>query len=185
MAPMMELLGQFLVRILKKASITDVEKKEYRATEVRQGLLQDDPVEGRIVILIHPDNPNSKESRPTWAEKPASHVYAGFDIATYEIGGGQRMWKRFTIEFSVSLVDTGENRDQARETAYWVIANANHALIKNKAPRTVEGGVIRDEFGETAILMLTETSNAFEGGGPDNTFIWKAETYVQILTEVE
>lgn len=178
-----DILGGRIVEILHQACVVDVENPDYAATEVRQGSLQEDPVTRRIGLLVNPANPESREDHPVWSDKPTSHVYSGYDIAPYEIGGGERWWRRFKITVDIYLVSTQENRQDARSIGSWVFGKTQQALRTHKTIRDAAGLMITDEFGESAILMQVEGLNMWESGGPPSTFIWKGHLFVQVLTE--
>ena len=148
------------------------------AHEIRQGLLQENPVPNRITILVNPNDPDDISSVPTWSDSPVGEGdSSGWKITAYEIGGGERWWRKFSIDIYVYLMRSQEDRSNARRIGENVIARANKAINENS------GIGIVDAFGETAIMMLVSKVVPYEGGGPPRSFIWHGKLLVRVLTE--
>lgn len=149
----------------------------YAATVVRQGLLQEDPVKDRIAILVNPCDPDSTADSPGWEDERAHGDQNGWFIPTAHIGGGGWWWRRLMVDVEVYLIRTQEGRPTAREIGLWVIGRVDEAISENP------GLAITDDFGETAIWMVTEKMPIVQSGGPPNDFIWRAKLYVRVMTE--
>ena len=171
-----DMIGDYIVQILVdycQEAVSAV-ASAYAAVLIRQGTLQQDPVKERISILVNPNDPDDISNKPEWAD---SIVGRDDGWAAYEIGGGERWWRKFTIDINVYLVRTREERGLAREIGMFAFSAVHGTLQDHKAID------VTDFFGESAFLMLVDSSMPYESGGPPNTFIWRGKIRLKVLTE--
>lgn len=173
-----EMIGDKLVDILAQACIYDVADDDYRATEVRQGLMQQDPVAPRIMLLVNGNNPDDLKENAVWGDDNEKDEH--FRIAYYEIGGGSRWWAKYTVDVNCYLVRSQEDRNAAREIARTVFARAEQAIRRNQNTM-----YMKDDFGNTSIFMLWRSTEPVEQGGPPRTFIHEGKIFVKVLVESE
>lgn len=177
-ASIIDLAGEAIVELLRRYCIETVPATAYAATEVRQGLLQSDPVSRRISILVNPNDPDDLSNRPMWSDG-----LAGIDedrtwaVTTYEIGGGERWWRRYAIDINVYLIRTQEERPTAREIGLWVFGRVQQAIQENP------GMDVTDTFCEHAFGVFVDRVVPVEQGGPPSSHIWRGKIYVKVLTE--
>ena len=178
-----DVVGQHIVDLLELSCMSEAVSggtvaSAYGATLIRQGLMQQNPVPARIMILVNPNDPDDISAAPQWMDEPVSTDKDDrWRITTYEIGGGQRWWRKFTIDIYVFLIRTQEDRDEAREVGLQMASRVQHAIFENPSIN------LSDDFGELAIAMWVAGLNPFEGGGPPRSFIWHAKMRVRVLTE--
>lgn len=147
-------------------------------TVVRPGLAQQNPVKDRIAVFLHHGDPDDLGTLPTWSDKPVQEFGAApSDFAGYTIGGGVRYWRRFVIEIKSYLARTQEDRDTARE----IFQDVQQRCIRTL--RSSQALPLTDDFGESAILLVTDRIVDAESGGPPRSFNWRGKIYFQVLTE--
>lgn len=140
---------------------------ETQAGLVRNGLLQADPTDTQINILVHPGNKDWRHE--LYLTQP------GVQSPWAEIGGSSTWMRRFVAE--LSLYFDGENdRDVARTKANIVLSRAEYALKTINIPQGT------DDFGESAYLIQVRDSFIEESGG-EGTFIWRGEVRFEFLTD--
>lgn len=140
---------------------------ESQAGLVRNGLLQADPTDTRINILIHPGDKEWKHELYV-----SQH---GIESPYYEIGGGAIWMRRFEVEFSL-FFDGESDRDVARTQANVVLSRTEYALKTMPMPQGA------DDFGESAQLIQVRDGYIEESGG-EGTFIWRGCLRIEFLTE--
>lgn len=173
-----DLAADKLVELLQYYCVEIAPHTGYAATEVRQGLLQADPVDRRISILVNPNDPDDLGTRPTWSDGLAGQDDdRSWSITTYEIGGGERWWRRFSIDINIYLIRTQEERTTAREIGLWLFGQAQAAIQENPSWDVV------DYFCERTILALVDKVVPVEQGGPPTSHIWRGKIFVKVLTE--
>ena len=134
---------------------------------VRNGLLQADPTDTQINILIHPGTKDWKHELYV-----SQH---GIDAPYAEIGGTYTWMRRFEVE--LTLFFDGENdRDVARTKANVVLSRTERALITMPMP------VGADDFGEAAYQIQVRDSFIEESGG-EGTFIWSGCVRIEFVTD--
>jgi hypothetical protein len=101
----------------------------------------------------------------------------GFNIPTWEIGGGNYWWRRGRAELGCWYVSGNKQptEDIAADRAYAVLGK----LIKGIESVNLRG--LEDEFGEGAVRLFVVGSNFYESGG-NQQFIWRGAVKFQILT---
>jgi hypothetical protein len=175
-----DLCGAYLVDLIKAYAVTEIvglpAAQDFLPTEVRQGTLQDDPEQKRIYILVSPGDPADTSESPAWKDTIAREE-DGWVTTSYEIGGGERWWRRFTITIGLFFTQTRESRDEARRIATWVMGRVQKAVQDHQAVD------LTDDFGEHAYLLLADMALSQERGGPPDEFIWKERIHVRFLAE--
>lgn len=159
-------LMEHTVDYLADKLITEVPDST-QAGLVRSGLLQADPTDTQINLLIHPGNKDWKHEL---------YVTQHGIISPYaEIGGGYTWMRRFEIE--LSLYFDGENdRDVARTKANVVLSRTEQALIYMPMPNGA------DDFNEVPSQIQVRDSYIEESGG-EGTFIWRGCIRIEFLTD--
>lgn len=142
-----------------------------RAGLVRTGLLQDDPTNKRINILIHPGGPSYLDGFVTGEDGIPQH----YINASY---GGSFYKRHIRVEFSLFFTQES-SRDNARKKALVAMARARHAI------ETLDiSSVDRDSFGERPFEQHIIQEHVYEGGG-EGDYNWRGEMVVKFLTEYE
>lgn len=171
-----DMIGDKLVQLVTAACITNVSDPDYQASEVRQGLLQQDPVENRITLLVNPGDPEDSRSEPKWSDVPAGED-PSMGYPSFEMGGGGFMLRRFSIDVRAYFINSQEDRETARKIATFIFKSAEKAVHQATMGFT-------DSFGEFALQSFVKKTIPFESGGPPNQFIWRGKILVQVLTEL-
>lgn len=172
------MVADHIVELLTAYCQTTITDTDYQATLIRAGRLQASPVDPRIYILVYRNDPRDTQNEPTRSDTlTAKSMNEGIYVPTYELGGGEFRWIRYTIEVGVYLTRTKEDRDAAAAIAAWVQGRVRQAIRENKALN------LTDSFGEQASLMVVQSANARELGGPPSSHIWKEYLYVSALVE--
>jgi len=160
--------------LLNAALIGDVE--DVKAGLVRPGLLQEDPQEDTINVLIH----TGGEEWPDVVSMGDDNrgITSPYPYVLGSIGAGY--WRRrFVAEIRIYFV--GEpTRESARQKSLLVLARAHHALATWDVGRAVS----RDSFGEAAVMPQVNKEWIEEGGG-DGDYNWNGEIWFEVLTEYE
>lgn len=151
---------------LSERLITDTPDST-QAGLIREGLLQDDPTDTQINLLIHPGDKDWKHELYV--------TQHGISSPYYEIGGGSTWMRRFTVEFQL-FFDGEDDRSVARTKAHVVLSRAEHALKTMTVPAD------QDDFGEAGFLIQVRDSYLEESGG-EGTFIWRGEIRIEFMTE--
>ena len=177
-----DLVGDRIVTILTEYCQTtlrnDPTTASMAATVVRQGIAQQNPVKDRISIFVNPNDPSDLSNEPSRSDTVTSvQIHEPFRVSPYEIGGGERRWLHFTVTIKIYLMQTKEDRDEARQIGMWVFGRAEQAIRNNKTLNII------DDFGERALFMFTEKVNKFEGGGPPKSLTWEGQLFVTALAE--
>ena len=164
------------------------------AGKVNIGRYQDDPENlgvsaqhPSVLVAIHYHDPQDlgqgwKHTLVSAVETSA--VNAAYRIPTpYEIGGGEMWWRRYMIEFSIYYIDA----DLAQIHAARLTAGFLGALEQciNSVSRVNANGwncAITGAMGEVALRSQVIKSHAWEGGGPDDDYLWRGAVWAQVLT---
>lgn len=166
-------VGERFVEVLTDACITQVTDEEYRVTEIKQGIFQQDPVKTRIALTINPGNIDETNSAPRWANVNAEVDKEIVRVPAYEIGGGGFQFLRYTIDIYVYLVKTKETQDKSRNIGMSLFGRICKAL--DNLPIGIS-----DELGYTALQAYVKSSSPYEGGG-QGAYIWKGKVFVEVL----
>ena len=172
----------------------DETEQVMKAGKINIGRYQDDPERlgessqhPSVLVAIHYHDPQDmgqgwKHTLVSAVESSA--VNAAYRIPTpYEIGGGEMWWRRFLIEFSIYYIDADlAQRNAARLTAGFLGALEQ---CTNSASRVNTYGwncAMTGAMGETAVRSQVIKSHAWEGGGPDDDYLWRGAVWTQVLT---
>jgi hypothetical protein len=160
---------------LQDVLIDNISEPDEAAGLVKIGSLQDDPTANVQNILIREAG---IEHRDEMHDAERNEIYS----PAWEIGGGGAVhyWRKFKVEFDLYFLTGGENRDEARTLAFITQARAERAIWD--IPQSVFPNT-QDDFGETAHLVVIRESGINEGGGPEDSFIWRGEMMVEFMTE--
>jgi len=173
MIVLQDAVGARFVDVLTDACIAQVADEEYKATLIKQGLFQEDPVKRRIALMVNPGNIDETSAAPRWANANAGADKETIRVPAYEIGGGGFQYLRYTIEISVFLVKTKEPQDKSRNIGMSLFARTCKAL--DNLPIG-----ITDELGYSAIQAYVKSSSPYESGG-QGSYIWKGKVFVEVL----
>lgn len=167
-----------------EAAVADLEAAFTGAPEeetpglIRGGLLQENPVKHRIVLLVHSGDP----AEENWKDAIVNSRRPGtanpdLEAPAYEVGGGVMWWRVFTVEILYFGVKSKEPREEARR-----IANAVTGRVEQAIRRSQRIPPLKDDFDEQCVLVQITNSNIEEGGGPPASFIWRGRLHFQVLT---
>lgn len=167
---------------LTKTMITDEPDEDLRPGLIRGGLLQQNPLPYRIVVLVHHNDPDDSGNNPFWGDITASEDdESGWNMPAGEVGGGEFYSRRFVLDIKIYFVRTKENRQAARETATAVIENAERGVrLLNSTIHLIQPAV----SGEIPLQVKVYRTTSAEGGGPPNSHIWSAKVMFTVLTEI-
>jgi len=145
---------------------------------VKGGNFQQNPLNKRIYCCVYIGDPNDD----AWKDSNAAHAIqdlsrSQFQIEAFEIGGGTMWWRRFAVEFGFFGIKSKEGQDEARQIANITRGRVELAIAKSKR---LPG--LGDSLGEHVLMVHVVTSQAFEGGGPPNQYIWRGVVQLQVLT---
>ena len=158
-----------------------------RALIVRAGRLQDDPTTNYVHVLIHPNDPDDRE---TWHHEiirenltAMQNPWGGADFrlpqGMYEIGGGEMWWRRFTIQLTMFWIGKNLTRTQARDYSFLVLGRAEEAIKEGGSTF----GELQDSWEESVWGWFVRRSWIAERGGPDVDWIWDAKIWVEFGTQ--
>jgi hypothetical protein len=171
-------VAEYLRNVLEEHCITNVVDPQYRAKQVILGRLQDDPVEDRIHLEVNIADPSNTESMPSWSDKPAEKDQQYVYIAPYEVGGGERWIRCFSVDVKAYFNRTDEARLEAQAVGLWMFSRAMEAIRLNAYPTNLV-----DDFGERVMMMLVTRAHAYESGG-EGDWMWKGKFYVNVWTDI-
>ena len=166
---------------------------------IKIGRLQDDPTqltddleEPSSYVAIQPHDPDDLSDG--WKHTIASSVdssatnlslHVGYP---YEIGGTKRWWRRFKVSFEAYFIDSDQSQEEAVRLANLILGLLEKYCDSYRAadnPRGWQCGGTTDIFGETALESHIAKSHCWEGGGPDDDYIWRGGVWLQVMTERE
>jgi len=144
--------------------------------------LQADPERPGTNLMVHIGKPRDDK----WVDTPVGNRYVrsgstvvgyeqGDEFAIGEVGGGRTWLRRFTVEGSVFVTRSKDDRDLANETA-----NTIRGLVESYLTPDIVLG-IEDDFGERAYRLILGQSTAEERGGP-KSHIWDLWVYFSVET---
>ena len=162
---------------------------------IKVGRFQDDPtvLSGNSLIpssciSIHFNDP--EDLGDGWKDTLASAMEssitnAGYKIpAVYQVGGGSMWWRRLRLEFVAFYIDANLSQSEAaRLTA--VMKHLIEHYANSASREHVHGwdSVYTAPLGETSLRSQVVKSHGWEGGGPDDDYLWKGGVWLQVLTE--
>jgi hypothetical protein len=163
---------QLYTKLITEVSSSDPTK----ATVVKIGKFQDDPLKDNIYAAISPGDPERLE----WADGIVtleSMQNVGFNIDPREVGGGEVWWRRGIVQVGTYFITQRYTETQAITYAHTFLARLENAL-----QNTPVAG-IEDTYGERAVLLFVSGNQFSETGGPPNQYIWRGKVWWQVLTE--
>lgn len=180
MASIIDLIIGKVVDDLKTSMIDNEEDEDIHPGLIRGGLLQENPLQYRIVVLVHHNDPDDAGTNPYWSDIPAhKDEVSGWQMPAAEIGGGQYLSRRFSVDIKIYFVRSRENRDLARNYATRVIENAEMGI----ANASCSSWGIVSKSGEIPLQTRIYKTISAEGGGPPSSHIWSAKILFTVLTE--
>lgn len=180
MAAIIDLITAKVVEELNKTMITNEADENIHPGLIRGGLLQENPVPYRIVVLVHHNDPEDVGTNPYWSDIAAHNdEVSGWKMPAAEVGGGYFLSRRFVIDIKIYFVQTRENRATAREYATKVIENAEAAI----AGASCSSWGIQSSSGEIPLQARIFKTISSEGGGPPSSHIWSSKIMFSVLTE--
>lgn len=182
---MASIIGSIIEKVVDNLKITmidDEQDEDLRPGLIRAGLLQENPVPYRIVVLVHHNDPDDSGNNPFWGDITAHEDdESGWKMPPAEVGGGGFYSRRFILDIKIYFVRSKENRAAAREAAAAVIENAELGI--RKFGQNI-GSVLSSKGGETALQAKIYRTTSAEGGGPPSSHIWSAKVMFSVLTEI-
>lgn len=180
MSSIINLIMDKVVEDLTVNMIDNEDEEDAKPGLIRAGLLQENPVPYRIVVLVHHNDPDDTSTNPYWSDIPAhDDEVSGWKMPVAEIGGGAYTSRRFIVDIKIYFVQTRENRSQAREIATRVIENAEMSL----SGTSCSSWGIQSRTGEIPLQVKIYKTISAEGGGPPASHIWSAKILFTVLTE--
>lgn len=143
-----------------------------------------------IQMSIHPNDPDDLADR--WEHSimdalPYAKSNVGMGIGyPYEIGGGQMWWRRLKVQYVMDATEADLDQDTAIRIAN-TIRTVLERLCNSRSESNPDGWAVasaaEDSDGEIPIIAQVAKSHCWEGGGPDDDFIWRGAVWVQVLTQ--
>lgn len=148
-----------------------------RATEVKIGRFQDDPLESNVYIAISPGDPSKTGDWEDGIVTLESMQDVGFSIDPREVGGGETWWRRGVAQIGCFYINERLDEEGALLNAH----NTLHRLLY--ALRNAPVGGLIDEYDERSVKMFVAAHQFSESGGPPDQYIWRGKIWWQVLTE--
>lgn len=144
-----------------------------------------------IIVNIHPNDPNDLGNG--WEHTQGSAVSSSATNAgvsfgpVFEVGGGVHWWRRMTATFRIWCFDSDQSQADARKFANIIRASLEKYISSYRSgnPNGWACGSVSDVFEETAQQSVIVKSHAWEGGGPDDDFLWEGQVWFQVKTYKE
>jgi len=164
---------------LNTALITNVSSSDpARAAWVKAYRFQDSPKKYPIYVSVVPGNPDEPTLEHGRIDIGEDLERLGIYIPSGEVGGGHLWWRRGRIKIGCFLLDEGYEEDEAADVAQTVLGRVEYYAERINVSSLV------DDYGERAHgNVFIFASNFFEGGGPDDKYIWRGEVRWQVLTQ--
>ena len=164
---------------LNTALITNVSSSDSaRADLVKAYRFQDSPEDYKIYVSVLPGNPNEPREEHGRIDIGEDLERLGLYIPAGEVGGGHLWWRRGRIQIGCFLLDSGFEEVDAADVAHTVLGRVEYYTERINVTGLV------DDYGERAHgNVFVFASNFFEGGGPDDQYIWRGEVRWQVLTQ--
>lgn len=164
---------------------------------IKIGVFQDDPTtlpdDAAIPsthISINSGDPDDMSDG--WIHGLASSISSSVSnlhqqVPVYEIGGGNRWWRRFKVQFQAYFIysDQGQTESNRLANLYRVMIERCAESYSNANPHGWQIGGTQFAFGEIALKSQVAKSYVIEGGGPPDDFNWEGEVWIQVLTSRE
>jgi len=173
------------------------DERTFAPSLIKIGRLQDDPTalsEDTVIpssyVAIHAHDPLDtsdgwKHSIASSVESSTTNLSLGVGYP-YELGGSKKWWRRLVAEFGCYFIDSDQS-----ETEAFRLANVMRGLLEHYCESyradNLHGWncVLTDDFGESALEAHVAKSHCWEGGGPDDDYIWRGAVWVQVFTVKE
>lgn len=172
-----DLLCDALVERLRYDLIESIPQGDLtRASQVKKGRFQDDPVEASIFLAVSGGNievPNQLDGVVTLGE----HPNIGWVMPPYEIGGSTAWWRKGIVSVGCYFIREQYEEDDAMEYAYTVLGRIENAV------ETLNLSDVVDDWGEQAYKMFLVGTSFFVSGGPPKSYIWRGKVHWMCLTE--
>jgi len=164
---------------------------------IKVGRLQDDPTSlsataaiPSVSVTIQANDP--EDLSDGWKHTVASSVDSSSTNLSlhigypYEVGGTKRWWRRIRVLFSAYFIDSDQTQDEAARLAN-LLRGLLEKYCESRRPDNLNGWdcVMTDVFGESALESHVAKSHCWEGGGPDDDYIWRGGVWIQVMTERE
>lgn len=166
-----ELKTYLTTKLIEEISSSDLSK----ATEVKIGRFQDDPLESNVYVAISPGDPTKEWEDGIVTLESMQNI--GFNIDPREVGGGETWWRRGVAQIGCFYINERLNEEEAMLNAH----NTLHRLMY--ALRNAPVGGITDEYNEKSVKMFVAAHQFSESGGPEDQYIWRGKVWWQVLTE--
>jgi hypothetical protein len=176
MSQISHLLVLRLTDYLTQELITSNTDITVRASTVQAYRFQDSPLKYPIALAVssgNPDDPKYLDGR--LGTKDANDL--GLNIPSGEIGGGHLWWRRGQVKVGCYYLQGKTSQEEAGDRAHRVLGTAMSCID------TCPVSDLIDEFGERAHWMAVTSDSFFEGGGPENQYLWRGTILWQVLTE--
>jgi hypothetical protein len=148
-----------------------------RATIVKKGRYQDDPVRDSIFLAVQGgnlENPNQLDGIVSLG----SHPNIGWSMPPYEVGGAAAWWRKGIVNIGCYFIQEQYTEEVAMEVAYTVLGRTEYAIETLSLD-----GLSPDDWGEVAFKMFLVGTNFFMSGGPPKTYIWRGKVHWMCLTQ--
>ena len=176
MSQISHLIVQRLTDFLVQEMITNNTDLDTTASTIQAYRFQDSPLKYPIALAVssgNPDDPKFLDGRI--GTKDMDDL--GIDIPSGEIGGGHLWWRRGRVKVGCYYLTGKVSQEDAGDKAHRVLGLAMTCID------TCPISDLLDEFGERAHWMAVTSSQFFEGGGPENQYLWRGTILWQALTE--
>lgn len=175
MVPMLlETIKDYLtIKLIDEISTSDLS----RASEVKIGRFQEDPLQTNVYIAISPGDPLKTGDWEDGIVTLESMQRVGFLIDPREVGGGEMWWRRGIAQIGVFYINERLDEEEAMLNAH----NTLHRLLW--ALRGAPVGGLTDDYNEKSVKMFVAAHQFSESGGPPDQYIWRGKVWWQVLTE--
>jgi hypothetical protein len=164
---------------LELALITNVPKSDRaRVDLVKAYRFQDSPEDYKIYVSVVPGNPDEPTQVHGRIDIGEDLEKLGLYLPAGEVGGGHLWWRRGRIKIGAFLLDQGYTESVAGDIAHTVLGRTEYHTERVNVTSLI------DDYGERAHgNVYVCASNFFEGGGPDDQYIWRGDVRWQVLTQ--
>lgn len=177
MSQISHLLVMRLTTFMNQEMITNNSDVNTKPNIIQAYRFQDSPLKYPVAIAIssgNPDDPNYVDGR-VGTGKDMNDL--GIDIPSGEIGGGHLWWRRGRVKLGCYYLQGKVDQEDAGDYAHRVLGLAMSCI------ETCPVSDLVDEHGERAHWMAVTSDTFFEGGGPENQYLWRGNILWQVLTE--
>lgn len=148
-----------------------------RASVVKIGRFQEDPIDAGVYIAINagdPNNPEMLDSNTALRARDRDNLQ--FGVEGWEVGGGSFWWRSLRIQMGCFYI----SKPLAEETAQTYAMEVMGRLLDTLEKCYVSD--LTDTYGEHAIQLFIYGNTLFESGGPPDQYIWRGTVNVMVLT---